>query len=177
MAKPKSPRPDIGRRIDALMKVSADLGTQTALEQKSGVPQATIGRIIRGEVNPSVDNVERIADAYTVSVDYLVKGRVLTAADQRMAEALGLPSAQLLQSHPASQLGRPDPVTLSHAMRLLSFVSRILRGRVDVSADGTALAQAYDIVSLRPSDFDLEDASEQLAEWLRSRDDDDGRVV
>lgn len=49
------------------MASSKDLKTQTALAKKAGIAQSTIGRIVRGEVNPQSGNVERIARAFGLS--------------------------------------------------------------------------------------------------------------
>jgi SOS-response transcriptional repressor LexA len=66
-------------RVDwtgALAKVMAsskDLKTQTALAKRSGVAQSTIGRILRGEVNPQSGNLERIAKAFGMSLATLTE--------------------------------------------------------------------------------------------------------
>ena len=49
------------------------LGTQTALAKMSGVAQSTIGRILRGEVNPQSGNLERIARAFNLSLAELAE--------------------------------------------------------------------------------------------------------
>jgi SOS-response transcriptional repressor LexA len=56
-----------------VMASSKDLKTQTALAKKSGVAQSTIGRILRGEVNPQSGNLERIANALSVSLAKLAE--------------------------------------------------------------------------------------------------------
>jgi SOS-response transcriptional repressor LexA len=53
------------------MASSKDLRTQTALAEKSGVAQSTIGRILRGEVDPHSENLERLAKAFEVSYSTL----------------------------------------------------------------------------------------------------------
>lgn len=50
------------------MASNKDIKTQTALARKSGVAQSTIGRILRGEVNPQAVNLERIATAFRMSL-------------------------------------------------------------------------------------------------------------
>lgn len=53
------------------MEASADLGSQQRLGKRCGIGQTTIGRIRRGEVNATVDNLKAIADAFGVTVGYL----------------------------------------------------------------------------------------------------------
>lgn len=55
------------------MASNKDLKTQTAVAKKSGVAQSTIGRILRGEVNPQSGNLERIAKAFSISLAKLAE--------------------------------------------------------------------------------------------------------
>jgi SOS-response transcriptional repressor LexA len=55
------------------MASSKDLRTQAALAKKSGVAQSTIGRILRGEVNPQSANLEQIAKALGMSFAQLAE--------------------------------------------------------------------------------------------------------
>jgi SOS-response transcriptional repressor LexA len=64
---------DWTRAVAKVMASSKDLKTQTALARKSGVAQSTIGRILRGEVNPQSGNLERIAKAFSVSLAKLAE--------------------------------------------------------------------------------------------------------
>src|SRR4051812_9054554 len=57
--------------IRGLMASSRHLRTQTALARKSGVTQSTIGRILRGEVDPQSDNLERLAHAFGLTYSSL----------------------------------------------------------------------------------------------------------
>jgi len=52
-----------GRALAQLMASSCDCKTQDALAKRSGVAQSTIGRILRGEVNPQTDTVAFLARA------------------------------------------------------------------------------------------------------------------
>jgi len=47
-----------------LMAVRPDLDTQLKVADKSGVAQSTVGRILRGTVSPTLENVEAIAHAF-----------------------------------------------------------------------------------------------------------------
>jgi SOS-response transcriptional repressor LexA len=53
------------------MLSSDHLRTQTALAKRSGVTQGTIGRILRGEVDPQSQNLERLAHAFGLSYSNL----------------------------------------------------------------------------------------------------------
>jgi SOS-response transcriptional repressor LexA len=66
-------RVDWTRAVAKVMASSKDLKTQTALAKKSGVAQSTIGRILRGEVNPQSGNLERIAKAFSMSLARLAE--------------------------------------------------------------------------------------------------------
>ena len=60
-----------------IAKIIADLRkekgwSQTELATESGVSREIIGKYERGEAVPSVDFAKRIADAFGVSLDYLV---------------------------------------------------------------------------------------------------------
>lgn len=77
MTKIKSlPNPEIGHRLRKLMADNPSLSTQMAISAKSGVGQTTIGRILRGEVDPSAENIRRIAAAFGTSVEYLPMGSI-----------------------------------------------------------------------------------------------------
>lgn len=65
------PKDIVGKRLAALMDRSPALGTQQKLAARTGIGQTTIGRIRRGEVNATADNIKRIADAFGVAVSYL----------------------------------------------------------------------------------------------------------
>ena len=56
----------------AMATASRGLKTQTGLARRSGVAQSTIGRILRGEVNPQVDNLRRIAEALRIPLATLL---------------------------------------------------------------------------------------------------------
>ena len=61
----------VAERLDQLMKQTPHLGTQMKLANKTGIGQTTIGRIRRGEVNATAENLRAIADAFDVPVGYL----------------------------------------------------------------------------------------------------------
>jgi SOS-response transcriptional repressor LexA len=72
------------RAVAKVMASNKDLKTQTALARKSGVAQSTIGRILRGEVNPQSVSLERIAKAFSMSLAKLAE---MGQADEPVAES------------------------------------------------------------------------------------------
>ena len=73
VAKPRhAPNPARGRLLAKRMAASSDCKSQSDLARKSGVAQSTIGRILRGEVNPQTATLERIAKALGTSVATLL---------------------------------------------------------------------------------------------------------
>lgn len=76
MAKTKPiPRPEIGERLRKLMEETPLLSTQMAISKLTGIGQTTIGRILRGEVDPSAENMRKIAGAFKTTVEYLLADR------------------------------------------------------------------------------------------------------
>lgn len=61
----------VGRKLGELMDAFPDLGTQVKLAKRTGIGQTTIGRIRRGEVNATSDNIRSLADAFGVPVSFL----------------------------------------------------------------------------------------------------------
>jgi transcriptional regulator with XRE-family HTH domain len=66
MAKRRHVLNEWGQALAKVMAASKDLKTQTALAKKSGVGQATIGRILRGEVDPQIGTMMVLARALRV---------------------------------------------------------------------------------------------------------------
>jgi len=54
----------LAHNLKTLMAGEDDAGSQSALKRRSGVSQATIGRIERMEVDARIDTVQQIACAY-----------------------------------------------------------------------------------------------------------------
>lgn len=57
--------------------------SQTDLASKSGVSRVMIGKYERGEAVPSVEAAKKIADAFGVSLDYLVGQGLNAQLDKR----------------------------------------------------------------------------------------------
>ena len=109
-----APNPARGRLLAKAMEASRDCKTQSDLEKKSGVAQSTIGRILRGEVNPQTATLERIA------------------------KALGIPVAMLLEESPAvefeNRLERTAAARVGE-FRLVPLISRVRAGAFEESID------------------------------------------
>lgn len=59
------PRSVLAQNLKALMAAHPELGSQSALKKRSGVAQATIGRILGEEgENARIETVERLARAF-----------------------------------------------------------------------------------------------------------------
>jgi SOS-response transcriptional repressor LexA len=65
------PKHIVGERLTELMASVPSLSTQQKIAARTGIGQSTIGRIRRGEVNATLDNVKRIATAFNVQISYL----------------------------------------------------------------------------------------------------------
>ena len=69
MAKSKIPADqNLGKNLHFLMKENHNLRSQTQVAQRTGMSQSSIGRILRGEVNPSAAALNRIAEEFGVDV-------------------------------------------------------------------------------------------------------------
>ena len=62
--------------------------SQTELAEASGVSREMIGRYERGQAVPSVDAAKKIADAFGVSLDYLVGEGINATFDKRTVKRL-----------------------------------------------------------------------------------------
>jgi len=62
--------------------------TQTELASESGVSREIIGKYERGEATPSVDFAKRIADAFGVSLDFLVGEGLHSKLDKKTVKRL-----------------------------------------------------------------------------------------
>lgn len=66
-----APNPNVALNLASLMAVRPDVSSQLSLARKSGVGQTTIGRILRGEVDPQAENLKKLADALDCDVSVL----------------------------------------------------------------------------------------------------------
>ena len=77
---------DLGDRITALRK-QKDM-SQTDLARAAGVSREIIGRYERSEALPSIEVAKKIADAFAVSLDYLVGEGVNASFDKKNLKRL-----------------------------------------------------------------------------------------
>jgi transcriptional regulator with XRE-family HTH domain len=115
--------PAWGRALREAMERSKHLKTQTALARRSGVPQSTIGRILRSEVDPQSGSLHRLARALGMPLTELA----------RMAEDSETPAEQVAPSEraplaPASDTRRPTEEKIDRAL-LLALARREDRKR------------------------------------------------
>lgn len=59
-----TPRAVLAQNLKALMKTKGGPNSQIALGKKSGVAQATIGRILKQETAASIETVDQLARAF-----------------------------------------------------------------------------------------------------------------
>lgn len=74
-------------------KIIADLRedrnwSQTDLADNSGVSRVMIGKYERGEASPSIEAAKKIADAFGVSMDYLVGEGINVSFDKQTLNRL-----------------------------------------------------------------------------------------
>ena len=62
--------------------------SQTDLATKSGVSREMIGKYERGEAVPSIEAAKKIADAFEVSLDYLVGEGINSKFDKKTVKRL-----------------------------------------------------------------------------------------
>lgn len=62
--------------------------SQTELATKSGVSREMIGKYERGEAVPSIEAAKKIADAFEVSLDYLVGEGINSKFDKKTVKRL-----------------------------------------------------------------------------------------
>lgn len=77
---------NIGNRITELRKVKN--WSQTDLAKKIGVSRVIIGRYEHNDATPSIDIAKKIADAFNVSLDYLVGEGKNASFDKKTVQRL-----------------------------------------------------------------------------------------
>lgn len=100
----KNAKDVLARRLNELMESRPDLNSQVKLSQKMGTGQTNIGRIRRGEVNATAEIVQKIADAFGVTV-----GDLYDDTERPIARSLRRP-ASVLEEGPALRPSRNIPI-------------------------------------------------------------------
>lgn len=91
MVKPKSTANlDFGKNLQLLMDLTPELSSQMQVAKRTGVSQSTVGRIMRGEVNPSVDAMMSIAKEFGVDLYELHLPHETFAAFAKSERQVGL---------------------------------------------------------------------------------------
>lgn len=144
MAKTRvAPDPNLGKNIAALMAAVPELGSQPLLAARSGLAQSTIGRILRGEVDPTAGNLRKIAKAFGVPVEtlYWTHERFVEALrSDRLREIdfeeLALDMGRLSIVDPDSPSYRPWLPPVELAVQALAEALMKLDGQQRKSAEG-----------------------------------------
>lgn len=107
----------LSQNLKALLKHGHGPSTQMDLAARSGIAQATIGRILRAETSATIDTVAKIAKAYGLEAwQLLVAGmaphnppvlRTISPEEQALYERLR-GAAELLAQMPTGKYGK-DP--------------------------------------------------------------------
>lgn len=63
----------LAHRLRELMDSTPALDTQTKIAERSGIAQSTVGRILRGDVAVTLDNVEALARAFDIGPHELLQ--------------------------------------------------------------------------------------------------------
>ncbi|MCK8825977.1 helix-turn-helix domain-containing protein [Fuchsiella alkaliacetigena] len=77
---------DIGKRIKKLRKEKN--WTFKELNKETGISISFLNNIEKGRSNPSIDNLEKIADAFEVTIAYLLGQGRIEDFDQETAELI-----------------------------------------------------------------------------------------
>ena len=77
---------EVGKRIVELRKLNN--WSQTDLANKTGISQVMVGKYERGDAAPSIEVAKKIADAFEVSLDYLVGEGINAAFDKKTVQRL-----------------------------------------------------------------------------------------
>lgn len=100
-------RKTLSRRVRELMDRRVDLDTQMKLRTKTGLAQATVGRVLSAQTAATVDSVEALAKAFGVSAMELMAD---SDTDVRLMRAL-------------SKLSAEDKVRILHYIEVSSQVA------------------------------------------------------
>lgn len=112
----------LARNLAACMASSAVTRTQNALEEVSGVAQSTIGRLLRAEVECSLDTLEKIASALHVSAAELLTENGAESAETRPVEVGAMLNELVMVSRSLDRdallrlIGRAEEMALRSAL-------------------------------------------------------------
>lgn len=86
-----APNPNVAINLKFLMDQRPELGSQPLLAKRSGVGQTTIGRILRGEVSPTAENLRKICEALECEVTFIYWNPARFESTYRTRVSEGLP--------------------------------------------------------------------------------------
>ncbi|MFT3815240.1 MAG: S24 family peptidase [Acidovorax sp.] len=113
MAKPKiAVDPNLGVNLHLLMDRQHDLKSQMQVAKRTGLSQSSVGRILRGDVNPSASALNSIATAFGVEI-----GDLYLPPDEF--------AAKHMSRHQHMRKGQQDALN-----ELAQFTDRLARGLV-----------------------------------------------
>lgn len=96
----------IAKRLKRAMDEHPQIKSQPALQKKSGIGQATIGRILRAEVNVGVETLDAIAKVFGKDATFLIVDEANSAYTPMKNEPLGISETIGLYAVPARALAR-----------------------------------------------------------------------
>ena len=99
---------NIAHNIDVAMR-SANIKTHAELSRRSGVPESSLSRILKGSSEPSVENLVLIAEACKTTINTLVTGSETPNADLISFPLMYVSQEEvklLTQFREASKMGR-----------------------------------------------------------------------
>ena len=89
----------MAQRLRALMDATPALDTQMKISARSGIAQSTVGRILRGDVAVTLDNVEALAKAFNVSACELLRINNGTRELERLTAAMPSPEVAKIEAY------------------------------------------------------------------------------
>lgn len=103
----------VSQRLKKAMREHPNINTQLALQKKSGVAQATIGRILREEVNAGIETLSDLARALDIDTTYFIAVEVGGAQPLQICEASArygnaALSVPIISWESATSWGTPD---------------------------------------------------------------------
>lgn len=109
-----------------LSKLRKDSGlTQNELSKKIGISRATYAQYEIGRREPDIDTIQRLADFFSVSIDYIIgrvdnPGSILTDVERELYDNIDLDDDFLLKKFKLVIDGKP--VTEQEAKDFIAFV-------------------------------------------------------
>lgn len=135
----------LGDRLDELMQADPSLrgrGAQTRLSEKTGIPQGTISRILKNKTEPETANVQKLADHFGVTIDWL-----LNETEPKYAAKAVVSSSLGAITGSANVVQAPN---VAHAVGAVETIRQVIDGQHKMAAisddDATLLRAALHAV-------------------------------